>query len=97
MMENAGLFGPRVDVGTIDDFCKGLVWWLALVRFTRMRLWWCSSSAESDLVAQHGGTQEVRNGGNLTQQLRGSRRLRSGSPGRSGRGWYRMRLPWSSG
>jgi hypothetical protein len=48
-------------------------------------------SAESDLVALHGGPPDVRDGGKLTAQLQGSRRPRRRSPGRCVPGWSRMR------
>ena len=48
-------------------------------------------SAESDLVALHGGAPDVLDGGKLTARLRGWRRPRRRSPGRCGPGWSPMR------
>ena len=48
-------------------------------------------SAESDLVALHGGAPEVRDGGKLTARLQESRRPRRRSPDRCVPGWSRMR------
>ena len=48
-------------------------------------------SAESDLVAQHGGAPEVLDGGKLTARLQGVAEARRRSPGRCGPGWFPMR------
>ena len=49
-------------------------------------------SAESDLVAQHGGAPEVLDGGKSTARLQGVAEVAGGGrPGRCEPGWFPMR------